>query len=78
MASFDAALAHITGPPLPAATNLIWNQGYYDALLNDDIAGESSDFSVRLGTDVLAGRALVVLRFLLPDGAVRTWSPPWR
>jgi hypothetical protein len=73
-ASFDGALAHVTGPPLPATTNLIWNQGFYDALLDYEIASDRSDFSVRLGTDVLAGRALVVLRFLLPDGAVRAFE----
>jgi hypothetical protein len=29
-ASYSNALAHLQGPPLPAGTDLFWNQGYFD------------------------------------------------
>ena len=32
-ASFDAALAHLTGDPLPADTELFWSQGLIDVLI---------------------------------------------
>ena len=37
-ASFDTALAHITGPPLPPDTALVWNQGLMDVLFEYTIS----------------------------------------
>src|SRR5689334_15772874 len=39
-ASYDAALAHVTGPPLPAATSIYWEQGLLDVLFDYNIESD--------------------------------------
>jgi hypothetical protein len=39
---YDAALAHLRGPPLPVETDLYWEQGMLDALLEYEIASDRS------------------------------------
>ena len=45
-ASYDAALAHVTGPPLAPGTALVWNQGLMDVLFEYTIASDKSRFSI--------------------------------
>ena len=40
--SYDEALAHVTGPPLPADTELVWNQGLLDVLFEYPIQSDRS------------------------------------
>lgn len=72
--TFETAVAHITGPPLPETTNVFWNQGYLDAYLVYPIRDEGSAFSldVRVAPG-LAGRLTASVRFLPPDGPVRAY-----
>lgn len=73
--SYDEALAHIlTGPRLPVETELYWEQGLLDVLLEYPIESDSSQFSVRPGVERLGQRVVTVLRFMAPGGAVRAFE----
>jgi hypothetical protein len=72
--SYDAALAHITGPPLPPETNLIWEEGLLDVAFVFPIASQHSRFAISPGLTRLGQRVNVVLRFLPPGGAERVFD----
>ena len=73
-ASYDEALAHLTGPRLPANTQFLWTQGMLDMLLEYPIQSDRSRFSIRLKLDRLGIRTLTVLRFLPPGGGIRAFE----
>jgi HupE / UreJ protein len=73
-ASYETALAHVTGPPLPDTTELIWNQGMLDALFEYPIRSERSTFSIHPGLARLGIRVVTVLRFLSPSGTIRAFE----
>jgi len=73
-ATYEEALAHVTGPPLPGETEFLWNQGMLDILLEYPIQSEQSRFSIRLKLDRLGLRTITVLRFLTPGGAIRAFE----
>jgi hypothetical protein len=73
-ASFEQALAHVTGARLPDEMELYWNQQLLDVFFDYAIASDHSDFSIlprwsRLGQNVLIG-----LQFLPPGGASRAFE----
>ena len=70
-ASYEDALAHVTGPPLPDTTEFFWSQGLLDVLFEYPIQSDRSLFSIRPKLGRLGIRTLTVLRFLPPGGAVR-------
>jgi hypothetical protein len=45
-ASFDTALAHLRGSPLPDGTQLVWQQALLDVLLEAPIGSASSAFAL--------------------------------
>ena len=72
-ASYEAALAHVTGPRLPDTLELNWEQCLLDVLFEYPIQSERAEFSfhprlVRPGLQVVT-----VLRLLPPDGAERAF-----
>lgn len=71
---YESALAHVTGPPLPPDTEIVWQQAMLDALFEYPIRSDEAQFSVdpRLGR--LGIRTITVLRFVLPDGAERVFE----
>jgi hypothetical protein len=73
-ASYEQALAHVTGPRLPNNMELYWEQGLLDALLDYPIGSDRSDFSIRPRLERLALRTNIVLRFLPPAGVVRAFD----
>ncbi len=73
-ASYEVALAHVTGPPLPATTELIWQQALLDVLLEYPIAADSARFSLRPALAHLGLRTTTVLRFLPPRSAERAFE----
>lgn len=75
-ASYDEALAHVTGPKLLNDANVVWNQVLLDVLFEYSIHSDQSAFSIRTGFDRLALRAVTVLQFLPPDSAVRVYEFP--
>jgi hypothetical protein len=74
--SFDAALANVTGDPLPADTELFWSQGLIDVLIEYPVQSDRSEFSINPRFARLGQRTLTVLRFLPPGGAVRAFEYP--
>ena len=74
--SYDTALAHLTGPPLPDDTTIFWEQGLLDVLFEYPIRSDRSDFAIHAAFDRLALSVLTVLRFMPPDGVVRAYELP--
>src|SRR5437868_4607685 len=72
--SYEDALAHVTGPALPADTEFIWNQGLLDILFEYPIASDRSRFSIRPKLGRLGLRTLTIVRFLPPDGTTRSFE----
>jgi hypothetical protein len=70
-ASYDEALAHVTGARLPANAEFLWSQGLLDILLEYPIQSDQSRFSIRLKLDRLGLRTVTVLRLLTPGSAER-------
>src|SRR6266853_1708042 len=73
-ASYEQALAHLTGPRLPNNMELYWEQGLLDVLFDYPIGSDRSDFSIRPRLERLGLRSTVVLRFLPAAGAVRAFD----
>jgi len=73
-ATYEGALAHVTGPGLPEDTELYWQQALLDIFFEYPIESDQSDFSIRPGLERLALRVVTVLRFLPPSGAVRAFQ----
>jgi hypothetical protein len=70
-ASYEAALAHITGAKLPLDTQVVWDQTMLDVLFEYPIQSERSEFAIHPGLGRLGLRVVTALRFLAPqkDGA---------
>jgi hypothetical protein len=73
-ASADAAVAHIGAPLPPNSAQLVWNQVWFDVLLEYPIASDQAAFSMRPGMERLAARVVTTLRFVPPGGAVRAYE----
>jgi hypothetical protein len=73
-ASYEQALAHVTGPPLPESTDIYWDQTMLDVLFDSPIQSERSRFSIRPRLGRLGLRVITVLRFLPPGGEIRAFE----
>jgi hypothetical protein len=73
-ATFDSALAAITGPPLPPDTTLYWNQAMLDVLFEYPIRSDRSTFSIRPALARLGVRVVTALRYQPPAGAERAFE----
>jgi hypothetical protein len=73
-ATFDEAMAHVLGPKLPADTEIVWQQTMLDLLFEYPIQSDRSQFSLLTTMARLGLRTRTVLRFVLPDGTVRTFD----
>jgi hypothetical protein len=73
-ASYDQALAHVTGPRLPDNIELYWDQAMLDVLLDYPIESDQSAFSIHPGYERLGLRVITVLRFMPPTGVVRAFE----
>jgi hypothetical protein len=72
--SYEEALAHVTGAPLPAATQLYWDQAMLDVLFEYPIHSDQARFSIHPGLGRLGERVVIVLRFQPPSGPVRAFE----
>jgi HupE/UreJ protein len=72
--SYAAALAHVTGPPLPVETELIWQQALLDVLLEYPIDSDQSSFSIRPALARLGLQTTTVLRFLPAGRSERAYQ----
>jgi len=73
-ASYDQAVAHVTGPRLTNDTTVVWNQTMLDVLFEYPIQSDQSRFSLHPGFERLALRVITALRFVLPDGTIRAFE----
>jgi hypothetical protein len=73
---YDAALRHVLGEPLPSTTELYWEQGLLDVLIEYPIEDESSSFSIDPGLERLGMRVINVIRFVRPDGDLKAFDFP--
>ena len=73
-ASYESALANVTGPRLPNSTNVYWDQLMLDVSFEYPIQSERSRFSIRPGLARLGLRVVSGLRFLPPSGGVRAFE----
>lgn len=72
--SYEKALEHITGPPLPVETTLLWEQGILDVVLDYPIRSDRSKFSIQAALDRLALKIVIPLHFLPPGGVDRAYE----
>jgi hypothetical protein len=73
-ASYDMALTHVTGSPLPPDTNMFWEQGKLDVLFEYPIQTEKSYISMHAAYDRLAQHETTTVQYLLPDGVSRAYE----
>jgi len=73
-ATYEDALAHVTGPALPENTTIFWEQGLLDVLFEYPIQSDRSRFSIHAGFDRLALKVLTALRFMPPGGVIRAYE----
>jgi hypothetical protein len=73
-AGWDAALAHVTGPPLPPDTEVVAAQAFVDALVEYPIESDRSLFSIEPRFGPLGLRTETTLRFLSPTGVERAFQ----
>jgi hypothetical protein len=73
-AAYDTALAHVTGPPLPADTAILWEQGILEVLFEYPIQSDRARFSVHAAFDRLASSVITALQFIPPGGAIRAYE----
>ena len=72
--SYDAAVRHVTGPGLPATTELAWQQAMMDVLFEYPISSDSSRFSINPALARLGVRTNTILRFIPAGGAERAFE----
>ena len=72
--TYENALAHVNGSPLPAETELVWQQALLDVVLEYPIESDRSSFSIRPALARLGLKTITVLRFLPPGGAERAYQ----
>ena len=73
-ASYESALAGVLSPPLPAGTNIPWQQALLDVLFEYEIASDTSAFSIAPRLARLGGRTTTLLRFVPSSGAERIYQ----
>src|SRR5207245_1577988 len=73
-ASYEQALAHLTGPRLPNNTEFIRPQGLLDVLFEYPIQSDRSFFSVRPEWERLGLHVVTILRFFPPGGGERAFE----
>jgi hypothetical protein len=72
--SYDAAVAHVTGPQLADSVDLPWKQAMLDVLIEYPITSATSRFSIRPALAHLGVRTTTVLRFVPPNGRERVFE----
>ena len=73
-ATYEGALAHVTGPPLSEDIDIFWKQAVVDGLFEYTIQSDQSNFSIHPQFARLGLKTITVLRFVLPEGTVRAFE----
>ncbi len=72
--AYESAVAHVTGPRLPDDTQLYWEEGVLDVMLEYPIASDQSRFSIEPGLRRLGQRVTIALRLLTPGRPERAFE----
>ena len=72
--SYDSALSSVSGPPLPAETEVMWEQLRLDVLMEVPISDPRARFSIDPMLAHLGVSTISVLHFVTPDGAERVFQ----
>jgi hypothetical protein len=72
--SYEQAVAHVTGPSLPPATEVHWDQVLLDAIFDYPIRSDRSRFSIEPALAHLGLRVTSSVRFLPPAGPERAFE----
>jgi hypothetical protein len=76
-ASYSSALAHLQGPSLPVATDLFWNQGFFDVQLEYSLQSPRPNIWIRVNVAPELGRRIKLrLEYLPIDESARTYEIP--
>ena len=73
-ATYDQALAHVTGPTLPPETTIYWEQGILDVLFEYPIQSDTSKFSIHAAFDRFGLKVVTALQFMPPSGVTRAYA----
>jgi hypothetical protein len=73
-ATYDTALAHVSGPRLPDSTTIYWEQGLLDVLFEYPIVSDRSDFSIHAAFDRYGLKVVTGLQFMPPWSASRAFE----
>ncbi|HEX2455105.1 MAG TPA: HupE/UreJ family protein [Vicinamibacterales bacterium] len=72
--SYEQAVTHLNGPPLPAATEVYWDQVLLDAIFDYPIRSDRARFSIDPALARLGVRVTTSVRFLPPAGTERAFE----
>ena len=72
--SWESALDHLRGEPLPETLQIPWQQAMLDALFEGAIPADDAELSIRLRFERLGLRVRTALTFLPPDGGARAYE----
>jgi hypothetical protein len=72
--TYERAVAHVTGEALPPATELIWEQGLLDAIIDYPITSDRSRFGIRSDLRRLGIKVAVSLQVRTADGMERAFA----
>jgi hypothetical protein len=72
--AFDTALAHVHAAPLPAGTQLPWQQALLDIELAAPIGAADSLFALRPNLERLGVRVVTAVRFFAANGVERVYQ----
>ena len=72
--SYETALAHVNGPPLPTDINLPVEQAMLDVVLEAPIQSDAARFSIHPRFERLGLTVVTVLWFMPPQGGVRAFE----
>jgi hypothetical protein len=70
-ASYESAIAHIRGPPLPAATQIVWQQAVLDALFTVPIGSSGGSIAIEPRFGRLGLKVLTTIKFVTSESAIR-------
>src|SRR5688572_1132280 len=73
-AAYGTAIERVFGAPLPAETDLPWNQAALDAVIDFPIQSVDARFSIDAQFARLGVETTTVLRYVAPSGAVRAYQ----
>jgi hypothetical protein len=74
-AGYPNALAHLQGPPLPASTDLFWNQGFFDVHFEYALQARPPNLWLRVNVPPEVGQRVKLQLEYLPDGeTVRSYE----